>query len=360
MTQEPETQVEDKLGDDSEEIIPFKYSIISYGADYPVDGLVKRIKDGSILIPPFQRGFVWNFKQASRFIESLLLDLPVPGIFLSKEQKTQKLLVIDGQQRLRTLQYFYGSTFKPGTPEKVVFALKGVHEKFEGVEYTSLNDEDRRRLDDSILHATVVKQDEPSNDESSIYQIFERLNTGGSLLQPQEIRACIFHGKFNDLLKQLNRNESWRSVYSNVSSRMKDQELILRFLALYFNAESYKRPMKEFLNSYMGKNRDFEFETDEQIKKIFVDTIEVVNKYLGSNAFKPERSLNAAVFDAVMVGLAHRIAKGKIENYKALRKQHQALLKDSEFINAIKTGTADEIKVSRRIQLATKAFADLK
>src|SRR4051812_37743221 len=91
-----------------EELTPFKYSITSYGADYPVDGLVKRLESGSILIPTFQRGYVWKISEASRLIESLLLGLPVPGIFLAKEADSNRLLVIDGQQRLRSLQYFYG------------------------------------------------------------------------------------------------------------------------------------------------------------------------------------------------------------------------------------------------------------
>jgi len=96
-----------------EEFYPVEYSISSYGADYPVDGLVKRIDAGSIYIPKFQRGYVWNIHRASRFIESLLLGLPVPAIFLSREQESNKMLVIDGQQRLRTLQFFYNGVFNP-------------------------------------------------------------------------------------------------------------------------------------------------------------------------------------------------------------------------------------------------------
>lgn len=93
--------------DDPDDIVPFRYSITSYGADYPVDALIKRIQAGDVFIPSFQRAYVWDAKRASRFIESLLLGLPVPGIFLSREEDTDRLLVIDGQQRLRTLQYFY-------------------------------------------------------------------------------------------------------------------------------------------------------------------------------------------------------------------------------------------------------------
>ena len=118
-----------------EETFPFKYSITSYGADYPVDGLVKRIREGSIFVPPFQRGFVWDLKKASRFVESFLLGLPVPGIFLSKDEETQKLLVIDGQQRLLTLKYFYDGIFHNTGRE---FALEGCESQYEGVTYKSL------------------------------------------------------------------------------------------------------------------------------------------------------------------------------------------------------------------------------
>jgi len=214
----------------AEPFTPFQYAITSYGADYPVDGLVKRMASGGIFIPPFQRGYVWSLTHASKFIESLLLGLPVPGIFLSKEEPTQRLMVIDGQQRLRTLEYFYEGIFRPTGRE---FALQGVQPRFDGATYKRLADEDRRRLDDSILHATIVKQEQPSEDDSSIYYIFERLNTGGLLLHPQEIRAAIYHGPFNDLLKDLNADRSWRSIYGAESSRMRDQELILRFLATW-------------------------------------------------------------------------------------------------------------------------------
>lgn len=101
---EDDVKLQDDLGD--EEQIPFKYSITSYGADFLIDGIVRRLEDDSILIPSFQRGFVWSLPKASRFIESLLLGLPVPGIFLSKDSETQALIVIDGQQRLKTLKFF--------------------------------------------------------------------------------------------------------------------------------------------------------------------------------------------------------------------------------------------------------------
>ena len=232
------------------EIIPYRYAITSYGADYPIETLVKRLEKDVIFVPEFQRNYVWTHKMASRFVESLLLGLPVPGIFLSKEPGTGRMLVIDGQQRLKTLQFFCQGLFQGRE-----FRLKDVQPQFEGKTYRTLPEEDRLRFDDSIIHATIVRQDEPTEDESSIFHIFERLNTGGTQLQPQEIRACIYHGGFNELLHELNDHSSWRKVYGPPSKRLKDQELILRFFALYFFLDTYERPIKEFLNRYMAQMR---------------------------------------------------------------------------------------------------------
>lgn len=165
---------------------PHQYLITAYGADYPVDSLVKRMRSGDIFVPKFQRHFVWKLPQASRFIESLLLGLPVPGIFLSKDDDSNKMLVIDGQQRLETLRRFYDSRFSNDEE----FALHNVQPEYEGKTYADLDEEDRRKLDDSIIHATIVRQDSPADDKSSIYHVFERLNTGGTPLTAQQIRAA--------------------------------------------------------------------------------------------------------------------------------------------------------------------------
>jgi len=349
-----ETEVRESFKEEViEETLPFKYSITSYGADYPVDGLVKRIRDGSIYIPPFQRGFVWSLRQASRFVESLLLGLPVPGIFLSRDEETQRLLVIDGQQRLRTLQYFYDGIFHNTKRE---FALKDVQAQYEGVTYKLLSEEDRRKLDDSIIHATIVRQDEPSEDNSSIFNIFERLNTGGALLQAQEVRAAIYGGEFNTLVKKLNDNESWRALFGPVSDRMRDQELILRFFALYYRSEKYEKSMKVFLNTYMADNRHLSRETAEEMQRIFDDTVETVHKYLGANAFRPRKAFIAAIFDAVMVGVVRRLAKGKIQDREALVKQYEELLINGVFLDAVTSHTSDQDTVKTRIKLATEAF----
>ena len=123
---------------------------------------------------------------------------------------------------------FYGGLFQGKE-----FVLEKVQERWLGKSYKTLDADDRRRLDDSIIHATIVRQEEPSEDQSSIYLIFERLNSGGTFLQPQEIRVALYHGEFVSLLSSLNNNPRWRILYGRKSPRLKDIELILRFFALF-------------------------------------------------------------------------------------------------------------------------------
>ncbi|MGB6875291.1 MAG: DUF262 domain-containing protein [Candidatus Acidiferrales bacterium] len=350
--------IEDVRTDQGEsEVAPLGYVISSYGADYTVDGLVKRMRDGSVYVPEFQRGFVWDVKDASRFVESLLLGLPVPSIFLSKEADTGKLLVVDGQQRLLSLRYFYDGIWEPNKRE---FSLRGVDPTFEGRTYKKLREEDRRRLDDAILHVTIFKQDEPSEDLSGIYQVFERLNSGGKKLTPQEIRSAVHHsGGMRKLLEELNANRDWRAIYGQEDGRMRDQELVLRFLAFYYESDGYKSPLVSFLNSFMGRHKDLGVQEAADMRKVFSDTIHTIHEVIGTGAFRPIRALNAAVFDSVMVGLARRLQRGPLTDDKDFKAKYEALLKNQEFLDACGRGTAGEERVKTRIGLASQAFAEI-
>lgn len=347
-----ETQVIDSS---EEETLDFTYSITSYGADYPVDSLVNRLRDNKIRVPSFQRGYVWSEKQASRFIESLLLGLPVPGIFLSKDTDSADLLVIDGQQRLKSLQFFYD-----GHIGEKVFKLKDVQERYIGKTYKGLEANDRQRLDDSIIHATVVKQDEPSEDHSSIYLVFERLNTGGLQLQPQEIRSAIYSGEFAELIKSLNDYPEWRNIYGNKSARLKDQEFILRFFSMYLYRDHYEKPLKGFMNKYMAKNKNLELNSAEQLTDVFKKTVNFVNEVLGKKAFRPFRVMNASIYDSAMVGIAEMIfRKPDLPDKDSFLKAYDGLLANEEFLQVTNAGTSDEPVVTKRMNMAINAFLDL-
>ena len=346
-----EAEIEDPRDGDDEIGGIIRYSISSYGADMPVDGIVDRLKREDIFIPPFQREFVWTHAQASRFIESLLIGLPVPGIFMFKEPDSRKLMVVDGQQRLRTLQCFHDGILRGRE-----FSLLGVSEEFSGKTYRSLADEDRRDLDDSILHATIFQQDHPGDDRSSIYSIFERLNTGGIPLQPQEIRACVYRGKLNELLSRLAENQHWKRVYGPASVRKKDEEIILRFFALYYSLEEYERPMKKFLNDFMENHRDLDDDLSAQFRSRFEGTIATVAEVLESGALRPERNLNVSVADAVLVGLAHRLDHGPIQDPDALRTAHARLLETLRREELYTSGTTSKERVRKRIELARTEY----
>ena len=349
--------------DEDKEVIPYTYEMASYGADYPVDAIITRLEKGDIQIPTFgwkdpsdkdrvgfQRGFVWSKPQSDKFIESLLLGLPVPGIFLVK-QNDGILLVLDGHQRLKTLQSFY-----KGIISGKEYKLGKVQERFSGLGYDDLDSEDRRRLDDSIIHATIVRQEVPEEDESSVYQIFERLNSGGTVLQPQEIRVALYNGPFVTLLDSLNDTDDWRELYGNKSRRLKDMELILRFFALYYFADQYNSPMKSFLNRYMSTNRKLEAQGSDELTSLFLNTVSTILGSIGPKAFRPSRAVNAAVLDAVMVGVAHRLTSGPIQYPKQIVSAYNSLLQDADFTLATSRATANEDQVMTRLSKAVASF----
>ena len=359
-------EVEDETvqSDADTDILPL-FEISSYGADYPVDALVQRLDHKDIVIPQWQRGFVWTPRQCGRFVESLLLGLPVPGVFFYQDTETGELVVLDGQQRLLTLKAFIHNDLE-GKPFPLAAydpnKYQTIHPTFAGKRYMDLPEEYRRRFNDSIIHATIVKQDKPSGPEepSSIYHIFERINTGGSRLSAQELRTAVFSGPFDTLLQVLNDNEDWRAIYGRPSRRLKDQELILRYLALSTNASAYSKPMSEYLNVFMSANRHLGTLNHERLSVTFAESVTLIWRALGRDAFRIGTLLNAAVFDSVMVGLSKRLAQGPITETEAIAAAYRELLVRDEYLEVTTYATSDDLSVKRRISLATEAFDNLR
>lgn len=356
-------QEADNVDDESESdttTAPVKYNITSFGVDFDIAGLYRRLSTDEIFIPSFQRNYVWSIGEASRFIESLLLDLPVPGIFLARDSDSGKLLVIDGQQRLKSLQFFYEGIFNPKPGRKPLkFQLTNVQSKFAGATYQDLFPKDRIDLDNSLIHATIVRQDFPTEDDTSIYHIFERLNTGGRLLYPQEIRSALYQGDLIDAIQSVNEYTSWRKIYGRPDARLKDQELILRFLAFTFSNEKYTAPMKEYLNRFAKTQRNPAKETLEKYINSFIQVSDLWLEALGTKAFRPSRALNAAVFDSMSVGLAKKIELSPQLTPGKIAEAYNALLEDPEYIQAIRHSTSHESSVANRMKKATDILAKL-
>lgn len=325
------------------------YQINTFGADFTVDGLIRRFERGDIYRPSFQRNFVWGLVQASKFIESILLGLPIPSVFLYREEDTQQHLIVDGLQRLTTLHSFAQGVF-PGTDR--AFRLKGVNPRFEGSGLRDLAEDDRRRFEDSVIHAMIIQQFSPQNDKSSVFHIFERLNSNGTPLEPQEMRAAIYHGQFQEFLYTLNQSPIWRNVFGPVHKRSKDEELILRFFAFLYDEENYVSPMKLFLNNFMGKNRDMIGLSQSAASDIFVSTLERILDAVGPRAFRISRSLNAAIFDsfAVAVARAPHADRDNIAN------AYGRLMQDANYLRLVSKATANEKNVEGRFAEAHKAI----
>ena len=330
-----------------------KFSITSYGADYTVDTLIKRLKSEAFYVPTFQRKFVWSQRHASRFLESLLMGLPVPGIFLYKEPITNRHLVVDGQQRLRTLQYFYSGFFSENK-----FRLTGVRDEWDGRSYEELSSADKLKLDDATVHATIFQQDEPKDSRKSLHFVFERINSGGIRLSPQEIRNCISDGPMLNIIREMNDDQNWRHVFGKQrNGRLKDQELILRFLAMHERGESYTRPMRDFLNEFAEDYNKVDTKKLAELKELFSQTIKACWESKGRDAFRPARTLNAAVFEGVMLGVANRLDQKMSMSTAEISSCYDRLMLDSVFLRACERATAVDESVRIRRTHAIDAFS---
>ncbi|MDQ0726051.1 DUF262 domain-containing protein [Microbacterium sp. W4I20] len=334
------------------------------GTDFDAEGLVRRLDRKDIVIPSFghgddevelasfQRSFVWTRPQMDRFIESLLLGFPVPGIMLV-QQSDKRYLVLDGQQRLRTLQAFYN-----GIHRQREFALENVAEEFRGLTYKTLLPAQKRVLDNSFIQATIVKTDGTAESRESVYQIFERLNSGGTQLTPHEIRIALYPGQFVDFLGELNGIDSWRNIYGSVSPRVRDHELLLRVVALYVSSEEYFRPLKRFLNTFLGRHRTLDKLSADDIRHHFTKAINALDEAGARDYLRPPRArLNVATFDAVMVGAMRRVAASGVITAQEVEAALDLLREDAEFADATSTQTDTEENVRNRLRIATAAFA---
>lgn len=340
---------------------PADYVIATYPADYTLEILVNKLKSEEIKIPEFQRQFVWRQVQASKLIESFLLGLPVPAIFLYTEYDSQKKLLVDGQQRLKSIAYFFSGYFGEEYQEKrSVFRLKGISEnsKYHNKTFDDLNEEDQRKLKDSVLRAFIIQQLSPK-DDTSIYHVFERLNTGGTFLNNQEVRNCVYYGDFNDLIKQrLNLDDNWRKILGKAEpdKRMIDHELILRFLSLTCNVQNYEKPLKDHISKYLKRHRNPSKDFLNATENTFNRTCEIVFKTLGEKPFHIKRGLNAAAFDCVMAAFAKNL--NKFPEVISEKKQKRIKTKYKELINELDTqklitsGTTDISVVKKRFELA--------
>lgn len=321
-------------------------------ADPPLEMLANQVANGDLIIPFYQRKYVWKIEQASKLIESFLMGLPVPQVFFYVNRDDQ-LEVIDGQQRILSIKYFLEGYF--GEPDnqgrRQVFRLKGLAERseFNGKTFSELPDRDKRRFRNSTLRAIHIKQLRPKNSGDSVFHIFERLNTGGTRLKPQEIRNAVYRGPIVEELERLNARPSWQGILGLKSPdrSQKDVELVLRLFSLFEKWRAYEKPMLKYLNVQMKENRRFDTDRSERFRDRFSQAADKVHATL-ERPFRPAGVINSSVLEAVMITLLEEptIAADQLAH------NYERLLSDAEFLPLIKGATTDTQVLRSRIERA--------
>lgn len=350
---EQDTDIEQQLAEEEEYLV--EYDITTYPSDYTLSGLWQMYKQNDISIPSFQRGFVWQIKQSSSLIESFLLGLPVPPIFFYIDS-INKNLVIDGQQRLLSIFFFFDGYFggETGKGKRQVFRLTGLNKKspYYNKRFVDLIESDRRKLETSVLRAINVRQLSPKEDDSCMYHIFERLNTGGTPLTSQEIRNCVYRGVFLDTLIELNEYKNWRLIIGkqNIDKHHTDVELILRVFGLSYMKDVYDKPMKEFLNKVAGKYKYQKNGNVEIFRQSFIKTCDIIAARLPQKPFSVRGPLNTSIFDSVFVTIMKHIDNIPFD----LLERYLKLLQDPDFIDYTTLATTDTKILFKRFETVEK------
>ncbi|WP_421268137.1 DUF262 domain-containing protein [Aeromonas veronii] len=320
-----------------------------------------RMYDNGILeiSPDFQRDSVWKAAGQTRFIDSLIKQLPIPSMCFSLDYKTQKWQVIDGLQRMSAIIKFLDNK-----QDWRLSDLDDIDRKLAGTKVSSLRDKNTpnnvlyQRLENLTLPITVIRCDHSKKSHMEyLFTIFHRLNTGGMKLNNQEIRNCIFSGNFNSLLKELNDLREWRKINrlgdEDDNQRYKYVEIILRFFAFFDDISSYKGVLSKFLNEYMRKNRDIDEELINQKRTIFKLTVNIIE---GRILHEDER-LGSSLLEALLVGVAKNLEHVTPMDNVILRQKFEELRSDhslsSEFLSG---GVAKKEKVEARVNASIRIF----
>lgn len=342
------------------------FNITSWGADMSFRELISMYDDDELLKPELQRKYVWEKTEASRFIESILLGLPIPSIFLANTPDNNKL-IIDGYQRIMTVYDYVkkGIFSKDGKAFKLTNTDK-INYRWRGKSFNELSEFDQKKIRQTTIHAIIFEQKQPKDNDSSLFQIFERINTSGKILKPQEIRNCVYQGKLNALLFELNQDIYWRKLYGNdiEDSRMLDLEFILRFMALgskeIKDQNTGQISLKMFLNEYMGKKSNNQDPFIETKRKEFITTIKFLFENLGESAFRNISSegsyqsrFNPTIFDSISIATDYAIKKlGEEIPVENIKEKHLELLNDAQYKEYTTIRTTNNEHINGRINIA--------
>jgi hypothetical protein len=360
-----------------------EYDIVSSPNDFNVLSYFNFIESGAIVIPGFQRHYVWDIRKASKLIESILMGLPIPQIFLY-EQAKNKFLVIDGQQRLMTIYYFMKGRFPKRDARTIIrsiFTEKGKLEPvdlendslfsgfklsfstdgsdgssspYSGMTYAGL-DKLMPTFQLRTIRNIMVKQVNPDNDNSSVFELFHRLNTGGINLSQQEIRMSLYYGPFMRTVTKWNDVEPWRTILGgNPDQRQKDTEIILRMFALADRHEKFKKPLTKFINDYCSDLRGYADE-DEVYGAIFTLFCSIISEMERNNFLEPKsKRISVPILEALFVASTESAIRNKdVGQFKRFDGEVVKKLRQHEDFETYFTGKTTDVEAVRgRISVA--------
>jgi Protein of unknown function DUF262 len=319
--------------------------LITQPYDYSIQQLVDELRRGKIRLDiEYQRQYVWDDGKASRLVESLLLNVPIPVCYFAEDDDFN-FEVIDGLQRITSLRRFLDNEF----------ALTGVTvlAEIRGKTFSQLAPRDQRRLESRTIRCVAITADSHPDIK---FDVFERLNSNVAVLTAQELRNCVYRGDFNSSLRELATYEPLRLLIGSTGARrMVAEELVLRFLALHDGLERYRPPLRQFLNSYMRGRRHERIDHDEGI---FVQNcLDTVIEVFGTAAFRlPDRSgnthttINKALYDAFMLTVATVDRERLLLQRDTLSDVVPVLLADVSFTGTLGRATADRARVFARVR----------
>lgn len=353
MEEIEEVIFEDKENQNNIEIPHEVRNLTTQAYDKSVSDVIRMMMDKDLVLDPdYQRNYVWDNKKASMLVESIILNVPIPVIYVS-EEKDSSWSVIDGLQRLNSLKRFFDGKFK-------LSGLEILHE-LNKCDIKTLPSKPLRMLKNGLLRIVMVTAD--SNDEIK-YDIFMRLNTGAVHLNEQELRNCLYRGKLNLFIQEEAKSPQWLAMLGlkEPHKRMVDRELLLRFLALCVNwdrdnkvVRDYKGNMKSFLNGFMKQYQNDSGNLN-YFKALCEETIAKVYSVYGIDAFRRLNEdgtvtpINRAIMDAVMISVLPYPVEALIAKKDKIKERLFYELNDNtEFRKSTLTSTSDTKVLNFRI-----------
>lgn len=321
-----------------------------------------RMKQQGILEiqPEFQREVVWKGTDQTRFIDSLIKQLPIPSMCFAMDHKAQKWIVIDGLQRISTIvKFLEGADWKLSVLDDIERDISGKSAAAIKTSTGSLH-QYYTRVENLSIPVTVLRCDfKKRNHMEYLFTIFHRLNTGGMKLNNQEIRNCIYNGNLNDLLRELDKHPSWRrlnKMRSGQAYRFTKQEIILRFFAFHDRTSSYEGHLAKFLNDYMCDHQRAEETFIEQKKSLFERTVDCIVKRIP--ATEMPQKLSVTLEEAMLVGVSKNVDLLQKESDSTLRTRFRKFMNNSEFSeSALREGLSKKPRVNARLTAAISIFS---